>query len=193
MSMQEHCQERVDYYSSKIRFFPKEPQYYRARAEYYLHLGKNQLFFADIGTYAGILNNQTKFASEYHKLAWRLVSSPQKRIHPEMVLDLAQRAVEMFPDNRDYLGTLGAAYYRSEEWESAIRLLEKNIAQEAPYPEDLFFLSMAYWQIGNIHKANEYYSKAEQWLQNTVVNDIIHKRSLHQFRDEAFELIHANE
>ena len=65
--------------------------------------------------------------------------------------------------------TLGMAFYRAGDWQSAAGVLERSIEQRSGgEAEDWFFLAMTYCQLGREDYARLWYQKAVEW---TVAND----------------------
>jgi tetratricopeptide (TPR) repeat protein len=63
----------------------------------------------------------------WNNLACVLVESNMVEIrNPPRAIELAQRAIELAPRNRNYWWTLGFAYYQARDWSAAITALEKS-------------------------------------------------------------------
>jgi cellulose synthase operon protein C len=67
--------------------------------------------------------------------------------HPDQALGFAQKAVEMEPENPDFLDTLGWVYYRQGNYGSATRYLKAAVAKQ-PTPQRQFHLALAYLKSG---------------------------------------------
>jgi serine/threonine protein kinase/Flp pilus assembly protein TadD len=186
-TLEQDLEEKIGFYSSRISVFPNDPEYYIARAECYLHLNNEKQVFSDIEKYASILKDPSQIARQCDNLAKQLTYFPQNRISSEILLHLAQRAIDGNPENSDFQTTLGMAFYRAGEWRDAVRILT-SIEQGKGNSSDLFFLSMAYWQIGEREKARKYFREAEQKAFETSTKDIFLGETLHLLRDEASEL-----
>ncbi|MEQ1830430.1 MAG: tetratricopeptide repeat protein, partial [Pirellula sp.] len=98
-------------------------------------------------------------AMALNRLAWLLAASTDPKVQkPTQAVELAMKAVQLAPDNGDYLNTLGVAQYRNGHWETAIEVLKKSIELK----EDLssssgFFLAMSHWQLDEKTKARSWY------------------------------------
>ena len=89
--------------------------------------------------------------------------SPNPKLHdPHEALKLAQKAVELEPDEGAYWNTLGVAHYRAKNWKLAVDALKKSVELVPSDLEsfDTFFLAMAEWQLGNKDDARKWYSQA---------------------------------
>jgi tetratricopeptide (TPR) repeat protein len=126
------------------------------------------------------------------ELAWFLTDGPEPRLrNPKRALELARRALgegrrkpkplskpdAFFGWDRasdtspikgrheiDLANTLGAAYYRAGDWKSAAATLEEALKE---LPENngapRFFLSMAYWKLGEKDQAKRRFEEAVRW------------------------------
>jgi hypothetical protein len=107
-------------------------------------------------------------------------------------LELAQRVVELAPQEPDYVGTLGTALYRTGDWKGAIPVLEKAIGLRKPdHPinaNEGFFLAMAHWQLGEKDKAREWFARSVKWMEKGMEDG-----ELKRFRAEAAALLGIEE
>jgi len=72
----------------------------------------------------------------------------------------------MQPKNWNYLCGLGAAYYRTGQWEkSNDNLTESTKLGGGENVCNYLFLAMAYWQSGNKTEAKTWYNKAIEWIE----------------------------
>jgi tetratricopeptide (TPR) repeat protein len=86
-------------------------------------------------------------------------------------LRLAKIACRLAPDNGSYLTTLGAAYYRTGQWQLALETLTRSErlnakAYGAPIPADLTFLAMTYHQLGQEDKARSFLKRLREVVQD---------------------------
>src|SRR5436189_189022 len=60
-------------------------------------------------------------ATQYHRAAWFLATADKvEERDPAKALELAHKAVELFPKSAPYWVTLGVAQYRAGEWQAAV-------------------------------------------------------------------------
>jgi tetratricopeptide (TPR) repeat protein len=118
-----------------------------------------------------------------NRIAWFLTTTPELPMqNPEKVIQLAKKAVNLAPQNGSSWTTLGAAYYRAEQWQDALAALDK--AMQLPSGGDSgnwFFLALAQWQRGDAEKARHGYDQAVQWMDKNKPRD----DDLHRLRAEA--------
>jgi serine/threonine protein kinase/Flp pilus assembly protein TadD len=123
----------------------------------------------------------------HNDLAWLLSTCADAKLRdPAQAVVLAKKAVELDQKNQAYANTLGAAYYRTSDWNAAIASLEKSMElSKGGNSFDWFFLGMAHWQLGEKDKAREWYDRAAEWMdKNQPTNE-----ELLRFRAEAAELL----
>jgi WD40 repeat protein/Tfp pilus assembly protein PilF len=123
----------------------------------------------------------------HNALAWILATSPEMKLRdPKQAVALAQRAVELKPEEGTYWNTLGAAHFRAGDWQAAIAALEKSMdLRQGGDSNDWFFLAMAHWRLGEEEKAREWYDKAVAWMEKNAKDN----RELQRFRIEAADLL----
>jgi hypothetical protein len=84
----------------------------------------------------------------------------------------------------------GRGRYRVGDWKRAIADLEQAIglpkADDSANSSAGFFLAMAYWQVGDVAKAREWFNKAVAWMDQGKQKD---DADLKRFRVEAAELL----
>ena len=127
-------------------------------------------------------------AGSYNQIAWKLVSVPQKKIDPNIALELAQKANKLNTKKEKigtYITTLGAAYYRTGPWRESIDVLENKLKQFEGRAEDYLFLAMAYYQANNKDESLKWYSKAVEWIRDNQGDDIFVRDLLFQIQFEA--------
>src|SRR5205814_1851619 len=109
---------------------------------------------------------------------------------PGQAVQLAQRAVELAPQEGGYRNTLGAAAYRAGQWRAAIDALNESMKRrEGGDSTDWFFLAMARWQLGEKEQAVKWFDKAVAWMdKNDPKGD-----DLLRFRAEAAEVLGIKE
>ena len=96
-----------------------------------------------------------------NSLAWLLATCSDSLIRqPDEAVKLAKRAVELDPQKGIYWGTLGVAYCRTRDWDSALKALEKSSELNAGGAADIwFFRAVAYWEKGEKVQAHQQFDK----------------------------------
>ena len=80
---------------------------------------------------------------------------------PIEAVQVARRAVDIEPRDRNYWNSLGVALYRAERWSEAVDALEKSMQLRSGGDRyDWIFLAMSYWQLGDPTKAQRWYEQA---------------------------------
>jgi eukaryotic-like serine/threonine-protein kinase len=135
----------------------------------------------------GIGSSQGEEAMRGNNEAWLLATNPDPKLRDiHAALKLALQAVQAKPSDGTFWNTLGVAYYRSGEWNKAIKSLEKGMALRAGGDaSDWFFLAMANWQLGDKADARKQYDRAVVWMKQFRPAD----EELLRFRAEAEELL----
>jgi tetratricopeptide (TPR) repeat protein len=100
-------------------------------------------------------------------LAWLLVNSPDAAARdPGSAVALASQTTAAHPECGTYWNTLGAAYYRIDQFEAAISALNRATAlTEGGTAFDHFFLAMAHVRLGNIQQAEQSVALAVRWME----------------------------
>jgi tetratricopeptide (TPR) repeat protein len=120
--------------------------------------------------------------------AWRLVTDPVLGNRDgELAVGLAKRAVERAPDQGYIVNTLGTAYYRAGEWQSAIETLKRadELHQGQFFSSDAFFIAMAHWQLGEKDAALKWHNTAVRWMDKFAADNEEQRR----FRAECAALL----
>jgi hypothetical protein len=190
-TIEQHCQEMVDYHTRGIEIDPEEGWNYLSRAKYYIYLQNKEEAFADLEKNADILRNPSEAAEVYHKVAWDLVCRPQRLVNPQIIVELFRKAHETAPEEWRYLNCLGIAHYRAGQWEEAITELTKSTELvDGENSWNFLSLAMAYWQLDDKTAAADWYNKAIEWMQKHSVNIGIEQWTpLYSFYLEAVELM----
>jgi serine/threonine protein kinase/tetratricopeptide (TPR) repeat protein len=147
---------------------------FREATELALELGLNQ---KDFDTLVDTLNG----------LAWHLATSPAaKGLDPDRAVKLAEKAVQLAPQNAGAWNTLGLARLRAADWQAARTALEKSmVLHQGGDSFDWFFLAMAHWQLAHKEEARKWYDRAVQWMEKNKPKD----EELIRFRAEAEGLL----
>jgi tetratricopeptide (TPR) repeat protein len=92
----------------------------------YIRIGEKEKAIRDLGRYTDLVNDPFKAAQAYD-VVWRSIHKKhQEIIDPEIVVELYHKAHKLQPKNWKYLCGLGAAYYRTGQWENAITNLTES-------------------------------------------------------------------
>jgi tetratricopeptide (TPR) repeat protein len=103
-----------------------------------------------------------------------------------MAVELARKAVELEPRQRDFWKTLGAAQYRAGDWKACVAALDRaRPPGEGGDGAACFFLAMARWQLGDKEQARRCYERAVRWMELNRPQD----KQLARFRAEAAALL----
>jgi serine/threonine-protein kinase len=105
-------------------------------------------------------------AIKQNRLAWFLVVCPDMQVRdPKQAVELAGRAVENAPQEGSSWNTLGAAHFRSGNWNECVIALEKSMQLgRGGDGFDWLFLAMAYHRLGKADDANKWLDKSLDWL-----------------------------
>jgi serine/threonine protein kinase/Flp pilus assembly protein TadD len=125
-----------------------------------------------------------------NNLAWLLATAGDAKLRdPARAVELAAKAARLSPKNADFWGTLGAARYRSGDWERASSDLEKAIRLRGPddsvNANESFFLAMARWQLGDRAGARAWFDKGLAWMASSKSRT----DEVRRFRAEAAEVL----
>jgi serine/threonine protein kinase len=93
-------------------------------------------------------------------------------VHLTRAVELAQRAVDLAPQNGWYWNTLGAACFRAGQWKDAIAALEESMRlRSGGDSADWFLVAMAQQQLGEREKARMWYDRAVPWMDKYKPHD----------------------
>ena len=106
--------------------------------------------------------DQAEFTNE---LAWIHVAGPEKLRDAKKALPLAQKAVDLAPNEPLCLNTLGVTYYRLGEWQKARDTLRKaaEMNSRGATAYDHYFLALCHHQMGQADQARTEYEQAKTW------------------------------
>ena len=170
-TIEEHCQEMVDYYTRRVDTDPEDAESYIRRAELYVCLQEGKKAIADLDKYAGIVRDPARAADAYAGLAVRSVPEPREMANPEFSIEVFRKAHEMQRENWLYLAGLGRAYYRAGRWaEAIIEFTKSTKLPDGDNGLNFLGLSMAHWQLGEKEQATNWHKKANEWIQNSNID-----------------------
>jgi len=113
-------------------------------------------------------------AQAFNNLAWLEATCPETSARDSRdAVRNARRATKIEPDSGNYWNTLGAAQYRSGEWEEARNALARSMLLRSNGDSfDWFFLSMIDQKTGNAKDARVLYDKAVGWFYQFAPHDV---------------------
>ena len=120
--------------------------------------------------------------------AWMLVTRPDHNAeHAKQAAEMAQRAVNLEPQDASHWKTLGVAQYRNGEFRATIDSLEKaeSLKPLQWFSTNAYFTAMAHWQLGEAEEAHRWYTDAVKDHEARGQGD----EELAAFRSEAEALI----
>ena len=127
-----------------------------------------------------------------NNLAWAYVMAPEELRDATRAVTLAEKAVTMRPQDRNYINTLGAVYYGAGHYDKALPTLERNADQRTDTMVcfDLYPLAMTYFKLGQTVKAKETYELAYEYHRPAETQlSSTHWQELYEFRVEAATLL----
>ncbi|MHC4143732.1 MAG: protein kinase domain-containing protein [Planctomycetota bacterium] len=170
-TIEEHCQEMVDYYTRRVDTDPEDVDNYFLRAQLYVYLQEGKEAIADLDKYAGIVKDPARAADACVGLAVRLVPEIQEMANPEISMELFRKAHEMQREHWGYLFGLGRAYYRAGRWaEAIIEFAKSTKLPDGDNGLNFLCLSMAHWQLGEKKQATNWHNKAIEWIQHSTID-----------------------
>jgi serine/threonine protein kinase len=123
----------------------------------------------------------------YFRRGWLLAASYTPLRKPAAAIEPAEQAVKLVPNRGEYQAALGMAYYRTEQWNKALKALNNESVTRSPpsWRFDLFFLAMTHWQLGHKEAARKWFDEAVSWMEKNKPNNQV----LGRIRAEAAELL----
>ncbi len=120
--------------------------------------------------------------------AWAMADAPDPALRKlERAAALARQVTDHDSDNPSSWRTLGSVQYRAGQWDAAAESLNRGIelSKGESVPQELLFLAMIHWQLGDKNKAQECYQNAlTQMKKNRRVAP-----ELVRYRHEAAQLL----
>ncbi len=123
----------------------------------------------------------------YNNISWKMATFADARLrNPRRAVELAQKAVELAPQDRNIANTMGIAQYYSGNWRESLAWLEKSSRLSSGGDSfDWFFQAMAHYQLGDKDEAGKWYDKSVEWMEKNQPSD----EDLVRFRAEAEQLL----
>jgi uncharacterized protein HemY len=127
--------------------------------------------------------------------AWRLLAGSPAERDAQTALQLAQRAVNLTPNEAMHVNTLGVAQYRNGQCREALETLQRSLALGNGRWDafDLFFLAMCHQKLGAPRRAKECFDRAVSWVAAQKNLPQQHAEELRTFQAEAQAELSANQ
>ncbi|RMF54915.1 MAG: tetratricopeptide repeat protein, partial [Calditrichaeota bacterium] len=87
-------------------------------------------------------------------------SLAERGIRLEEALEMANRALELEPNNGAFLDTVGWIYFKLGDYQQALYYIKRAVEHREGSAEVLEHLGDVYYQLGEQEKAQEYWQKA---------------------------------
>jgi tetratricopeptide (TPR) repeat protein len=148
-----------------------------------------RVFGQAAGVWAALVASGTASADQRHNYSRFLTRCPATEFRDaKQAVEIAQQLTTARPGNATFWNTLGAALYRNGDWGPAVQALQR--AQEkrptgTEHGSDLFWLSMAQWQLNEQEAARAAYRHGVEWLEATLP----HNPELRRLQREAADLL----
>jgi len=136
----------------------------------------------------------TTYPPEANTAAWYAVMAPGLDANVEVLVRMAELAVNGAPDAEQKAGslnTLGAALYRAGRFDDAIRRLEEGIQLRngTTTPHDWVFLAMAHHRLGHRDQARRYLEQLRSRQPSTDPAEFWNEAEIHLLQNEAEAMI----
>lgn len=125
--------------------------------------------------------------NECRGVYWALAEHPETALHDaDRAVEVTEKAVQTYPDDRLCRSTLGKAFYRAGRFEEAIRQLEKSneLASDSSSANWLY-LAMAHWQRGHKEESRTCFDEADRLLKQNPQSS----KQMYSLRAEAARLL----
>jgi tetratricopeptide (TPR) repeat protein len=188
LQLQGRWQHASDDFTHLLQQTPNDYDLYRQRGICRVRLGDFAGAAADFGEW---LKYGDQDANTLNMVAWQLVARAKERKYAELALPLIEKAVAQLP-NEHLLNTLGVAYFRLGRFQEAITTLERASKLRGPQPtaDDLYFLAMCRYKLGDAVAARRDLDQAIRWQQQAKLT-AARAAELDAFRAEAEALVPA--
>jgi serine/threonine protein kinase/Flp pilus assembly protein TadD len=182
--IQENYREAEGAYREASRLKPDDPSFQHCIGFMCQKQGKHA---EAENAYQEAIRLKQDLAQPYRHLAWmRATCADPEFRDPSQAVALAERALQLDPDDLFVWNTLGVARYRNGNYQEAIRTLEKSVqVRKGGNSFDWFFLAMAQARMDNRAMARRWYDRAVAWMEKNQPAD----PELKRFRAEAEEAL----
>ncbi len=160
---------------------------YRVRSLIYTKSGDHQ---AAVDAQRDVVRTEPDYAVWHNSLAWMLATGPDPAAHAgDEAVRHALRALEIDPERRAYVNTLGVSYYRAGRFSEAIETLDRSIAFDGIGKiSDHLFLAMAWKKEGEDEIAMETLEDAFDWIEKHAIS-VLEFADSQRFLGDACELM----
>jgi len=178
-----HAQAVADI-TALLAAYPRDSRLYDLRAQSYQALEKKELAAADRVTAEKLAPDDPV---RLNSRAWRLLTGPPAERDAQAALKLAQRAVDLTPNDAMYVNTLGVAQYRNGQCREALATFQRSLALGDGRWDafDLFFLAMCHQKVGKPKEAKDCFDRAVSWVAAQKDLPQQHVAELRAFQAEA--------
>jgi len=144
---------------------------YRVRSLTHTHWDEHQ---AAADALRDVVRTAPGYASWHNSLAWMLATSPDPAAHAgDEAVSHALRAIEIDPEERAYVNTLGISYFRAGRYSDAIETLDRSIGIDGIGKiSDHLFLTMAWKNLGEDEIAMETLEGAFEWIDKHKISTL---------------------
>jgi serine/threonine protein kinase/tetratricopeptide (TPR) repeat protein len=164
--------------------FPKQPHYLRTLGEMHdwwgqvlCEMGETEAAgreFSQAVDCFGRSLRRSRYFLTLNNLAWLRATCVHPRFRDiNLAIELAREAVKASSGwCPDCLNTLGVAQYRAGHWQAAVDALTRSVRnrRDGGSSIDRFFMAMAYWRLGDMGRAAQWYAKALEVSPETSVS-----------------------
>jgi serine/threonine protein kinase/WD40 repeat protein len=186
-----HWQSQAAVSTLRLAYDPSDIQASLRRGQARIHLGQHAEAVDDferalrstrmvtLDSLPGVLSSEIAIAFNDRAWNWAVkttggadVKSPIADNESAKALFLAQKAVELAPDNWQFRNTLGVVCYRVGDYRKARENLKRSLqdSKGEAAPQDLFFLAMCHQRLRESAEARDCYDRAVLWLKERRKN-----------------------
>jgi serine/threonine protein kinase/WD40 repeat protein/tetratricopeptide (TPR) repeat protein len=181
--LEQHAQAVADI-TALLAAYPRDTGLYDLRAHSYQALGKKELAAADRRKAEELAPDDP---ARLNARAWLLLTGPPAERDAQAALKLAQRAVDLTPNDAMHVNTLGVAQYRNGQCREALATFQRSLALGNGRWDafDLFFLAMCHQKLGKPKEAKDCFDRAVSWVAAQKNLTQQHVEELRAFQAEA--------
>ncbi|AGA28248.1 serine/threonine-protein kinase [Singulisphaera acidiphila] len=150
-----------------------DPKYARAYHELGVTLQAQGELGEAITSYKRAIELEPNNTERLADLAWLLATCGEvKHRDPAGAVELAQRAVDLSPDDDFHQAALGVAHYRVGNWKNAVAALSRGMElRPGEAGVTWFYLAMAHWKLGDKGGARKFYDQGVKWVEKSKLKN----------------------